>query len=110
MNKKILFLILSVATFIPLVAQGAVACLGSSGGIQKLTDIVNNVTFAALVVGSAMAVIGFVTAGIMYLTSAGGERMNTAKKALIGAVIGTFLVVVAQGTGVIAQIFCAIIK
>lgn len=49
---------------------------------------------AVVMVGATIAIIGWVIAGILYLTSAGGERMGTAKKALFAAVIGTALVII----------------
>lgn len=55
-------------------------------------------------VGGSIVVIGWVIAGILYLTSAGGERMKTAKTALIAAVIGTVLVAIAAtGSDIIIE-------
>ena len=46
-------------------------------------------------IGAAIVVIGWIIAGILYLTAAGSpERIGTAKKALIACVIGTVLIII----------------
>ncbi len=94
MNKKILFLILlTVILLLPFAyaeADNARLC----GMVAKVRDI-------SLLVGGSMTVVGWVVAGILYLTSAGGERMKTAKTALIAAVIGTVLVALSWSAGAI---------
>jgi hypothetical protein len=52
---------------------------------------------AALKVGIPLIVVGWVVAGILYLTSAGGSQMEVGKKALIACVVGTVLVILAAG-------------
>ena len=69
-------------------------------GIEA-TTLLGNIKNAVILIGGSVAIIGWVVAGILYLTSAGGERMATAKKALIAAVIGTVLVTLAQSAFVI---------
>ena len=65
---------------------------------QALTagDIANKVKDAAVAVGTPIVIIGWIIAGILYLTSAGSpERTGVAKKAIVAAVIGTALVLIA---------------
>ncbi|MCX6718728.1 MAG: hypothetical protein NTY81_04000 [Candidatus Staskawiczbacteria bacterium] len=88
MNKKIIFLVVFVDLF----------CLASFVSAQGLTNPLKYNDFSALLLGIAgavgdlIAVLGgmmIVVAGILYLTSAGSpERMGTAKKALVYAIIG----------------------
>ena len=59
---------------------------------QKVADMM-------ITIGGAIVVVGWVTAGILYLLAAGApEKMGTAKKALIASIIGTILVIVASAT------------
>ena len=57
--------------------------------------MVGKVENAIWMIGGSIVIIGWVIAGILYLTSAGSpEKTGVAKKALIAAVIGTILVAV----------------
>jgi hypothetical protein len=102
MNKKTLFLILLGAILAPttFVSAAAAAAIGTMA-----TSLEN----AAIAIATPIVVIGWIIAGILYLTSAGGSQMETAKKALIACVVGTVLVVLAIGSnaimGVIKQAF-----
>lgn len=90
-NKKILLFLLVFTFIFPIIvdAQG--------GGTDKLTVLVNNVTNMLFTVALSIVIIGWVIAGILYLTSAGSpEKTGIAKKALIAAVIGTVLVALAS--------------
>ena len=63
----------------------------------QVDSIANSIKTAAISVGWPMVVVGWIVAGVLYLTSAGSpERTGTAKKALVAAVIGTVLVILAQ--------------
>lgn len=84
-------------------------CGTTTGGNSTLNSIMTRVKDTASALGVGLAVIGFVIAGIIYLTSAGGERMNVAKKALIAAVIGSALVALAQGASIMTGLFCWIV-
>lgn len=88
MNKKILFLILLTSIlFLPSVIFA----------VNELTTTIGGVSTALVLIGTMMVAIGWVIAGILYLTSAGSpEKTGIAKKALIAAVIGTILVIFAQ--------------
>ena len=85
MNKKILgtiilsIILLSIASFTNAVSvAGMVSCV---------SDQVKTV-------GTTLVIIGWVVAGILYLTSGGGARMEVAKKAMWAALIGTVLILV----------------
>lgn len=91
MNKKILFLILLAAIIISPAITHAISQR------DKACIMVRAVKDAILAVGVTLVIIGWVVAGILYLTSAGSpERMKTAKTALIAAIIGTLLVILAS--------------
>ena len=48
-------------------------------------------------IGAAIVVIGWVVAGILYLMSRGDpSKLGTAKSALVAAIIGTVLVIIAK--------------
>ena len=96
MNKKILpFLVLSLA----------IAGLPFVANASKLGDVANNILTVVVEIAGAITFIGWIIAGILYLTSAGApEKMNIAKKAAIAAAIGTVLVVLATGSGAIIDI------
>jgi len=87
MNKKIFFLAL----------LGIVASPAMAYAINSPTTMASNVADMAVTIGAAIVVIGWVVAGILYLTSAGSpEKTGTAKKALIACLIGTVLVIIAK--------------
>jgi hypothetical protein len=89
MNKKTLFLILfAVVLIFPFVACAS-----------QINDTVKALYDTAIAVGGSLAVIGWVIAGGMYLLAAGSpEKIGTAKKALVAAVIGTVLVILATSS------------
>lgn len=59
----------------------------------------------AISIASPIAVVGWIVAGILYLTAAGApERMGTAKKAVIACVIGTILIVLAIANDAIISV------
>ena len=89
MNKKILFLILlAIILVLPIITYAA-AGVGDIGSALKK---------AAISVGFPLIIVGWIIAGILYLTSAGGPQMQTAKNALIACVIGTLLVAIAANS------------
>jgi len=95
MNKKILFLIVSVIFALPTVALGE----------QTLQGVVTSIQNVTITIATPIVIIGWIIAGILYLTSAGSpEKTGTAKKAMIAALIGTILVVLAIGSGTIVSI------
>ena len=98
LNKKILFFILLAGVLIfPLQAMGVVP--------QALATVLTNINDVIKTIGTALIVVGFVVAGIMYLISGGNpEKTGTAKKALIAAVIGSIIVMLAYATDGIVKI------
>ena len=88
MNKKTLFLILLTGILsLPLAVNAT----------QSLPEMTEGVKSVAMSIGISIVVIGWVIAGILWLTSAGSpEKTGTAKKALIAAIIGTILIILAQ--------------
>ena len=86
MNKKI-FILVSFA-FLPLMKVYA------AGTAPEMVCSVKN---AAFTIGTAIVIIGWIIAGILYLTSMGNpEKTGIAKKAMIAAVIGTILIILAD--------------
>lgn len=97
MNKKILFLMLSAALLtLPSLTYAAPEA-------SKLCDMIDTVKWITWWIGGSIVVIGWVIAGILYLTAAGGERMGAAKKALVAAIIGTVLVILSMTAADIVQ-------
>lgn len=88
MNKKILgIILLATLIIVPAVALG----------IDSPEDIATNVADLATAIGVAIVVIGWIIAGILFLVAAGDPgKIKTAKTAMIAAIIGTILVVIAK--------------
>jgi hypothetical protein len=87
MNKKVLFLILIAMLLLPVAALAAPTDLGSA---------VNTLKTLAITISASVVIIGWVIAGVLYLTAAGSpEKIGVAKKALIAAIIGTIVVILA---------------
>lgn len=86
MNKKILFLILLLAVLsLPLISQ-AITLLSM---VEKLSGSLQGL-------GAGLATIGFIIAGITYIAStANPSMMSVAKTALVAAVIGIVIVLLA---------------
>jgi len=97
MNKKILLLALFSVLALPLVASA----------VGAATTMLSTIATDMTAIGGSIVIIGWVIAGILYLTSAGSpEKTGTAKKALVACVIGTALVVLAaSGTSIIRNLF-----
>jgi sorbitol-specific phosphotransferase system component IIBC len=88
-NKKILFFIILAAVLVPSLYVAQANSLGS------IVDQAAS-SLAGLTVG--LSTIAFIVAGIMYLSAAGNpSRLTIAKGALIAAVIGIVIVVLATG-------------
>jgi len=87
MNKKILLLILSGILALPTLVFAA------TDDYKTITD---NIVNTALYVASGVVVIGWVITGVLFLMAQGApEKLGTAKKALLAAIVGTALVIVA---------------
>lgn len=92
MNKKILYtLLLWVNLFLPIAVYGGAA--GPTGACHFLSSIQSGL----LTVAVSIVVISWIIAGVLWLVSAGSpEKMGTAKKATIAAVIGTAIIAIAD--------------
>jgi len=67
---------------------------GSSSGLpsESILGIVQNILYWLLGILSAVALIGFIISGIMYLTAAGDEtQAGKAKKAMLYSIIGVIV-------------------
>lgn len=89
LNKKILFLYLLLGILVmPAFVSAQPANL--TGVATMIKNLLNTIA-------TIFVVIGWVVAGILYLTSGGSpEKTGTAKKALIAAIIGTVVVALAN--------------
>ena len=96
MDKKKLFLILSGAVLLPAITYAA-----------TLEGMAASAAQTALKVASGVVVVMWVVAGIIFLSAAGDPgKLSSAKTALIAAVIGTVVVIVANGAvGLVGGIF-----
>ena len=95
MDKKTLFLTSLAAVLVPTAFVSA----------QTLEEMAVRVEAVAVGIATPIVIIGWIIAGILYLTAAGApERITTAKRAMVAAVIGTVLVVLAIGGGTIITI------
>lgn len=99
-NKKILFLALLGVLVLPVMA-GA----DNASAPSDLQTLIGNVETVTIDIATPLVIIGWIIAGILYLTAAGSpEKLGIAKKALVASVIGTILVVLAIGSGYIISI------
>lgn len=91
-NKKYLFIILLAIVLILPVIIPADAMAASSA-----CDFLKNIKTKLLLIAGTVVIIGWIVAGLLYLTSGGSpEKTGLAKKAMIAAIIGTALVILAQ--------------
>lgn len=94
MNKKISYLISLGILLLPAMAFAS-----------TLGTYAEKVKIAAIDLAGAIVVIGWVVAGILYLTAAGApEKLGVAKKALVACIIGTMLVVLAMTSDAIVSL------
>jgi len=86
MNKKISFLILIGALLLPVVASA-----------QTIATLVDNVVVnVAWPIAIAAVVIFWIVTGVLFLAAMGSpEKIGLARKALIAAVAGTIIIVLA---------------
>ena len=94
MNKKISFLILIGALLLPVVASA-----------QTIATLVDNVVVnVAWPIAIAAVVIFWLVTGILFLAAMGSpEKIGLARKALIAAVAGTIIIVLAASAIVIIK-------
>jgi len=86
MEKKILFLILLVVLAVPTVASAQIT----------IVSLINGAVSTAWIIATAVVVILWLVTGMLFLTAQGApEKLNSARTALISAVAGTAIVVLA---------------
>ncbi len=91
MQNKIKFLILLTAMALPVM----VSAQGEGITIQSMIDAA---VLTTLYIASGIVVILWVVTGFLFLTAQGDPtKLTAAKKALLYAVIGTAVILVAQG-------------
>jgi hypothetical protein len=96
-------LILSVMV-VPFFADAVGFSASNPTGSQGFTAIIRNLLTYLLVFIGIAAVIGFVVAGIMYITAAGDEdRVKSAKNMMLYSIIG--IVVALIGYAVVTLVF-----
>jgi len=90
--KKVYVLILSVSLLCLASFISAQSITPPSGIPQDLTEIIENIGKGVGTIITALGATMIIVAGILYLISAGSpEKIGTAKKALIYAIIGIVL-------------------
>ena len=92
--KNIFYVLVALATPLISNAQWNADNVNAKAGLPTgtITGIVISVMQWILVILGAIGVIGFVVAGIIYLTSAGDDnRIGTAKKAMLYSIIGVIV-------------------
>ena len=100
-NKKALLEILSSLLLIFVLSFFAQSVRASVA-----SDFLQTIQDALVGISVIMAVIGFCIAGYLYLTSGGSsEKMTVAKRAIIAAVIGIALLVLAESAQDIVKSF-----
>jgi len=103
MNKKIfsyLFsYLLSTILFLPIV-------ISAQASTTKACTLLKSVETALVAIGATLVIVGWIVAGILYLSSMGStERMGTAKKAITAAIIGTILVILSASAYAVVNSF-----
>lgn len=94
MNKKILGSVLLSFGVLLVIALA----LPLSAEAQSIQSLIDNFAKSLSGVGISLAVIGFVVAGIMFITStANPSNMSVAKGALVAAVIGVVILILSGG-------------
>jgi uncharacterized membrane protein YhhN len=75
---------------------GVVLTLPIVSHAATLSDMVNNLAKNLQALGGGLAIIGFVVAGIMYITAtANPGNMSVAKGSLVAAIVGVVILILA---------------
>jgi len=94
MNKKTLAVL--IITNLVLFSAATISADGAAGA-PTLQELVNNFASQLTPLGVGLATIGFMVAGIMYvMSSAKPEMMTHAKQALVAAIIGVVIIILAK--------------
>lgn len=93
MNKKVIYSVVFVSLFclVTITAGQGVVIPNplARGGVNTFGDLLAKIATGVGMLIATLGTIMLVVSGILYLTSAGSpERMGTAKKALIYAIVG----------------------
>jgi uncharacterized membrane protein YjfL (UPF0719 family) len=96
MNKKnILALVSAVVILVPMITLAQVGGSPPALGLN-LTQIAENIAKAMWIIFTAVAVVMFVTAGILFLTAQGQpEKIATARQAVIWGIAGVVVAILA---------------
>lgn len=97
MKKNIISLISFILLFVPLSALAQIA-LPNPLNTSSFQELIEKITYYISSVVGGLAVIVFIWAGILFLTSGGSEtQLSKAKKALFYAAIGLAIALAASG-------------
>ena len=91
--KKISYAVAVIATTSPLIASAQLTVPSGTGlPTGSITDILTNGMDWLLILVGILGVIGFVIAGILYLTAAGDEgQIDKAKTAMMYSIVGVIV-------------------
>jgi len=93
MNKKTLFSILLGVLISPTIALAEVVC---EEGVISIPCMINTAVDLTLYIASGVVVIIWVIAGILLMSASGDPaKLTSGRKALVAAVAGTVLIIVA---------------
>jgi len=82
-----------------------VATAGEAKPPQRgLTDIMEGLKKAANTIGTGIVVIGWIIAGVLFLTSSGDpHKLGIARTAVIACLIGTIIIIIANSAELIVR-------
>ena len=96
MKKQLLFLIFLGFLVLPIVALGQWNNSGYGSGGGDLNGTLQSIVTTFVTVAGAVVVIGWIIAGLLYLTAAGApDKLSTAHKAIFACAVGTAVVILA---------------
>jgi len=97
MDKKLLFLTLLGFLILPLITLAQVrSCPVAGPCITSIKPLLHSIEMAAGLIFGAVAVIAFIIAGILFLTSQGdAEKIKQARQAVIWGVVGVIVGILA---------------
>jgi hypothetical protein len=102
--KHFLSALILVVMVVPFFAGAATFVPSNPAGISNFTTIIRSLLNYLLIFIGIAAVLGFVVAGIMYITAAGDEdRVKSAKNMMLYSIIG--IVVALIGYAVVNLVF-----
>ncbi|MFA5877843.1 MAG: hypothetical protein WC845_00495 [Candidatus Staskawiczbacteria bacterium] len=102
MNKRTLSSLFTFSVVLLFVAQFSQAqTIPDPIGAGSFKELILLVTQGVATVIAPLVVIMFIVAGILYLTSAGNpERMKSAKTCIVYAIVGTAIIISAEGIAI----------